>query len=154
MDPLAMLRGDIEQMRLDPLTRARMIGERGDRIEEREAEARRAEARDRVESSRAHQVAIERMEIATQGHTSRELEDHKREREAQRAEQVAEAWATIERLDPRVAAQKRAEVARMSQVAEMETTLARARAVRDDPFMRQEIRRFHERGAYGREISR
>ena len=109
MDPLAMLRGDIDQLRVDPLTRARMAGELGDRIEEREAEARRAEARDRAEANMVQQQAVERAEIARQGYSSRELEERKREREAQRAERANELWAELERVDPQLAAQKRAE---------------------------------------------
>ena len=37
--------------------------------------------------------------------------------------------------------------------SEIDRLLARAKAV-DTPFMRDQIRRYHERGAYGREISR
>ena len=40
-----------------------------------------------------------------------------------------------------------------SRESETDRLLARAKAV-DTPFMRDQIRRYHERGAYGREISR
>jgi hypothetical protein len=39
-------------------------------------------------------------------------------------------------------------------VSETDRLLARARAVGEDPYMRDQIRRYHERGAYGHEISR
>jgi hypothetical protein len=147
-DPLAMLRGDISELaNLDPLERARRHGLRGDVIEQRAEAERRAAATERFATNVMMAEAAERQQIAAQGYSDRQLAEHRQQVEAARAERVAELWAELERVDPQLAAAKRAEAARTSQAAEMEATLARARAVSRDPFMRRMREQWHEREA-------
>jgi hypothetical protein len=145
-DPLAAMRGDISQLaNLDPLERARRHGLRGDVIEQRQEAERQAAARERFETNLMMAEALERQQIASQGYSDRQLVEHRQQVEAARAERANELWAELERVDPQLAAAKRAEAARASQAAEMEATLARARAVSRDPFMRRMRESFHQR---------
>lgn len=163
MDSLEMLRGDIEQMRLDPLTRSRLMGAADDARWLREEEMRRAEAAARFEANLMQQQAVERAEIAAWGYSTRELAEVQREREAARAARIADLTEELERLrrqDP----QYREQVARSQQqaarVGDMTRTLMRARQAGENPLMRRLVAEFDarreaaRRAAAGAEIER
>lgn len=144
-DPLAELRGEIAYVH--PLERAARHAAHYERIEEWQEQERRAEAVARFENQLAMQEAAERAQIAMLGHSQRELDEVMRARQMEREAKVAEAWETIERLDPKFAEQKRREAAGVSRAAEIEKTLQRSHEVSSNPFMQGQVRRFHQRRA-------
>lgn len=145
MDLLQQMRAGIGYV--DPLTRARLAMNAVDAAEAREERERQEQRAGEIEARRAEQAAADRMSLFTTGHTAAELEQARREREDTRQARVAELEAELDQLDPVRRAARQAETRRMSQAQQLEAQLARARQVRDDPFMAAEVRRFHERGA-------
>jgi hypothetical protein len=105
MDPLDVLRGEVA--RLDPLQRAWLHGQAQEAREEREQELRRAEAADRAEYQAVQREALERLQIARDGHSEREVSDYYRGLEDLKRERIRELEDELERLDP-----KRAQVQR------------------------------------------
>lgn len=146
MNPLD-LRGDIEEARGDPFSRALAASARTDRREEREQAERMAERAAAIEGGLMYQEALDRSQIATRGVSDREMAVRQARAEAARQERIAELEAELDRLDPVRRAARQAEGVRMAKDAADDRLLARATAAGADPFMKQEIRRFHERGA-------
>ena len=98
VDPLDVLRGEVAYV--DPLTRARLHGQQAEQAELKARELERAESAERFQSQLAQRDADERLEIARDGHSRRELDEWARAREAQRQERVAELVAELARIDP------------------------------------------------------
>jgi hypothetical protein len=97
-DPLQALRGEVGYT--DPLTRARLHGQQAEQAEWDARELERAQSADRREAQLAQRDATERLEIARDGHSRRELDEWKRAQEAQRLDRVAELVAELARIDP------------------------------------------------------
>jgi hypothetical protein len=152
-DPLAALRGDIDELRnMHPLERARQRGEAAEAAENRRSELARQERQEQIANDLAQMEMRERAEIAQQGFTTRELRHLEAERRDAAAEKIALLEQELGRLDPARAAVKRGETQRAAQAAEDARLLAEFRRQAEDPFMAGELARFHR--SRGPEVSR
>jgi hypothetical protein len=99
-DPLLSLRvSDVELRSVDPLLRAKLRMEAGER-REAAAAAEAAEARrDAHELAVQQQAAHDRIELATQGHLSREAQAIRAEWEQRRRGRLAELRTELDRLE-------------------------------------------------------
>ncbi len=153
MDPRRELRVDDEFLRgLHPLQRARMNGEAAEKLEAKQAEARRAAKQAEIEGH-LHQLEVrERQELVQRGYTTAELLQLRAQESADREEKVAELEAELAALNPQRAQARRAEMMRAVQRAEDERVLAEAQRSSADGYMRSHVRRLEQRRAA--EVSR
>jgi hypothetical protein len=102
MDPLADARISNEELRqVDPLLRARLRMEHGER-QEAEAAALRREERAELARSRAEEWYIrDRIQVAVQGYTDREAQQVHEAAELRRAGRITELRTELERLEAR-----------------------------------------------------
>ena len=129
---LDAFRVDVEELREDPFTRAMRLQASAERFEAKGQVARLAESRERGEDALAEQETLARMQIATRGYSDAELAQWEAQRKAADEEELAQAWAVIERLDPARRAARRQEQA---QAAERQR-LERARRPEGESLMR------------------
>jgi fused signal recognition particle receptor len=136
---LDQLRGDLPE--LSPLQRFSRASAIGDVLEDRQAEARRAERADEREGMLMAEAAAERQQLATRGWTDRELAVRQAQMEAERADRIAELEAELDRLDPQRRAARRADAQRMA----AERTLERAQKVDAEGYMARAVAEFGQR---------
>jgi hypothetical protein len=135
MDPIS-LRAEVA--RLDPLQRAWLAGQAQEAREEREQDLARAEAADQAEYQAVQREALERLQIARDGHSEREVSDYYRGLEDLKRERIRELEDELERLDP-----KRAQVQRS--VGTDEQRLAASREAGANPVVARFRREARER---------
>jgi hypothetical protein len=97
MDALDVIRGAIPYV--DPLQRAKLAMESAERGERADREKQLEQQRSELEAKAQTQYAIERMQLATTGHTDRELEEIRRERDDAKKARIAELRDELAKLE-------------------------------------------------------